>query len=89
MFNLPASRMATSEIAALGAAIDAAVGTGMYDTFEQAVTAMVRKGRTFLPNAKTHRIYTQLFHDVYKKSFHIMAPIHRKIARITGYPDED
>lgn len=89
MFNLPASRMATSEIAALGAAIDAAVGTGMYATFEDAVKAMVRKGRTFMPDVKTHRIYTQLFHDVYKKSFHIMAPIHRKIARITGYPDED
>jgi sugar (pentulose or hexulose) kinase len=89
MFNLPASRMETSDIAALGAAMDAAVGTGMYATCEEAVAAMVRKGRTFVPNAQSHHIYTQLFNDVYKKSFSTMEPIYRRIAQITGYPAED
>jgi ribulose kinase len=81
--------METSEIAALGAAMDAAVGTGMYATCEEAVAAMVRKGKTFMPNAQSHRIYTQLFNDVYKKSFNVMEPIYRRIAQITGYPAED
>ncbi len=89
MFNLPTSRMETSEIAALGAAMDTAVGTGMYATFEEAVAAMVRKGRTFQPNPQSHHIYTQLFNDVYKKSFSTMEPIYRRIARITGYPAEE
>ncbi len=89
MFNLPTSRMETSEIAALGAAIDAAVGTGIYATFEEAVAAMVRQGKTFMPNPQSHRVYTQLFHEVYKKSFNIMKPIYRKIAQITRYPAED
>ncbi len=88
MFNLPASRMATSEIAALGAAMDAAVGTGMYATFEEAVAAMVHKGKTFQPDPHHHRIYTQLFNDAYKKSFHALDPIYRRIAQITGYPAE-
>lgn len=86
MFNLPASRMATSEISALGAAIDAAVATGLYPSFDAAVAAMVHKGKTFQPDAQTHRIYSQLFHEVYKKIFSTMAPIYRSIARITGYP---
>jgi sugar (pentulose or hexulose) kinase len=86
MFNLPVSRMATSEIAALGAAMDAAVGTGMYATFEEAVAAMVRKGRTFQPDPHNHRIYTRLFHSAYKTSSRVMEPIYRRIARITGYP---
>jgi sugar (pentulose or hexulose) kinase len=89
MFNLPTARMATSEISALGAAMDAAVGTGMYATFEEAVAAMVRKGKTFVPNPQSHRIYTQLFNDVYKKSFRTMEPMYRRIAKITGYPAED
>jgi ribulose kinase len=78
--------MATSEISALGAAIDAAVATGLYPDFDVAVTAMVRKGKTFEPDAQRHRIYSQLFHQVYKKTFHTMAPIYQDIARITGYP---
>ncbi len=80
--------METSEIAALGAAIDAAVGTGMYATFEEAVAAMVRKGKTFQPDPHHHRIYTRLFHDAYKKSSRVLEPIYRRIARITGYPAE-
>lgn len=89
MFNLPTSRMATSEIAALGAAIDAAVATGLYADFDAAVSAMVRKGKTFQPDAKNHQIYSQLFHEVYKKSFATMGPIYASIARITGYPRHD
>jgi sugar (pentulose or hexulose) kinase len=89
MFNLPTSRMATSEIAALGAAIDAAVATGLYPNFDAAVVGMVRKGRTFEPDAANHRIYSQLYHEVYKKSFATMEPIYRSIAKITGYPKHD
>ena len=89
MFNLPVSRMATSEISALGAAMDAAVGTGMHATFEDAVAAMVRKGKSFQPDAQNHRVYTQLFNDVYKKSSRILEPLYSRIARITRYPDED
>lgn len=89
MFNLPASRMETSEIAALGAAMDAAVATGMYTGFEKAAAAMVRKGRTFMPDAHHHRIYDRLFKEVYKQSFRALEPMYRSIAGITGYPAED
>ncbi|MFO7568592.1 MAG: FGGY-family carbohydrate kinase [Smithellaceae bacterium] len=88
MFNLPVSRMGTSEISSLGAAIDAAVGTGLYATFDEAVAAMVRKGKTFYPHPLHHRIYSQLFNEVYKKTFKVMEPTYRKIAKITGYPSE-
>lgn len=89
MFNLPAARMETSETAALGAAIDAAVGTGMYATFEEAVAAMVHKGKVFQPDPHNHRIYTRLFNEVYKESFRTLEPTYRRIAEITGYPPED
>jgi sugar (pentulose or hexulose) kinase len=89
MFNLPTYRMATSEISALGASIDAAVGVGMFSTFEDAVKSMVRTGRRFEPNAHNHDIYTALFNDVYKKNFETIAPLNKRIGQITGYPPED
>jgi sugar (pentulose or hexulose) kinase len=89
MFNLPVSRMETSEICALGAAIDVAVATGMYKNFDDAVKAMVRKGRTFEPNAANHRIYSDLFNDVYMKAYEVTEPLNRRIAQITGYPAEE
>ena len=89
MFGLPVSRMATSEISALGAAIDAAVATGMHPNFEVAVKAMVRKGKTFEPNPQSMKIYNDLYNDVYKKLYTVMEPVNRRIAQITGYPAED
>ncbi len=88
MFNLPVSRMATAETAALGAAIDAGVATGMHATFGEAVAKMVRQGKTFQPNPDCHRIYNQLFTDVYKKSFGALEPTYRRIAQITGREEE-
>jgi sugar (pentulose or hexulose) kinase len=89
IFNLPVSRMATSEICALGAAIDAAVGCGMVPSFEQAVSSMVKKGRTFEPVAATSRVYDDLYREVYSKTYTRLEPLYKKIAAITGYPAED
>ena len=89
IFNLPMSRMATYEICALGAAIDAAVGTGMFASFEDAVASMVKKGRVFEPNAQSHSIYDDLYQGVYTKTYGVLDPLYKKIASITGYPAEE
>lgn len=46
--------------AALGAAICAAVGTGVHPGFDDAVAAMVRPGATVLPDAAASRAYADL-----------------------------
>lgn len=89
MFNLPTARMSTSEISSLGAAIDAAVGIGLYSDFEEAVAAMVHKRQVFEPDARSHRIYNELFEDVYKEAFRTLEPLYQSAARITGYPAGD
>jgi sugar (pentulose or hexulose) kinase len=86
MFGLSVSRMETSEISALGAAIDTAVATGMHKTFEDAVKSMVRKGRTFEPKEQSRKIYDDMYNDVYKRLYTVLEPVNRKIAQITGYP---
>ncbi len=89
MFNVPVSRMETSEISGLGAAIDVAVGVQHYGSFEEACSHMVRKGETFEPDPAAHRIYDKLYEDVYLKTHDALKPLNKKIAKIIGYPKEN
>lgn len=89
MFGLPVRRMATSEISALGTAIDAAVATGVHPTIEDAVKAMVHTGRTFTPDPAGMRVYDALYREVYLNLCRVLDPVNRRIAKITGYPPED
>ena len=86
VFNLPTSRVHTSDLAALGAAIDAAVTLNIYHDFPEAVGNMVRLKETFTPQAKNVKIYDRLFNEVYKEIYPALSPLYRKIAEITGYP---
>ena len=86
IFGLPTRRLHTSNLSALGAAIDAAVALGVYDSFTEAVSNMVRLERTFTPRKENARIYDRLFNEVYKKVYPTLCPLHYKIAEITGYP---
>lgn len=85
VFNLPAKRMNTHENCAKGAAIDAAVGTGLFKNFEEAVAAMTKTGREFRPNEKDHEIYDALYKDVYLKTYEALAPLYKRVIEITGY----
>lgn len=71
IFGLPTSRPHVYETSGLGAAIDAAVGLGLYPDFGAAIRGMTRVGRVFEPVAANQAVYE---------------PLYRDIARITGYP---
>ena len=86
IFNLPTSRLHTSNLSALGVAIDAAVTLKVYNNFNDAVDNMVRVTRTFTPREENALIYDRLFNEVYKKVYPALSPLHNKIAEITGYP---
>jgi sugar (pentulose or hexulose) kinase len=78
--------MHTSNLAALGAAIDAAVALGIHRSFSEAVERMVRIKNTFQPVAENTGIYDRLFRDVYLKMYPALSPLHNCIAHITDYP---
>ena len=60
VLSLPVERTAVSGSAGLGAAICAAVASGAYHSFEEAVHAMVRTERRFLPNREAAALYAQV-----------------------------
>lgn len=86
IFDLPTSRVHTSNLSALGAAIDAAITLKIYNSFPEAVANMVRIKETFTPREENARIYDRLFNEVYKEIYPALSPLHYKIAVITGYP---
>lgn len=86
IFNLPVSRPHTYETSGLGAAINAAVGAGVYRDHQQAKQAMTRIKDTFLPIQKNVILYQQLYQQVYLKMYRRLRPIYHQIRKITGYP---
>ncbi|MES2298626.1 MAG: FGGY-family carbohydrate kinase [Pseudomonadota bacterium] len=86
IFGLPTARPHIYETSGLGAAIDAAVGLGLYPDFEHAIGKMTRIGRVFKPIAKNQEMYDRLYRRVYQKMYARLQPMYQEIADITGYP---
>ncbi len=56
IFGQPITRPAITEAGALGAAIVAGVGSGMFGSYEEGVRAMVKLERTFEPDERRYQI---------------------------------
>lgn len=87
IFNLPAHRPHTYETSGLGAAINAAVGSGYFDDYQQAIDEMTRIEQSFLPNKANVQLYQKLYLKVYRKMYRQLKPIYHEIKKITGYPE--
>jgi sugar (pentulose or hexulose) kinase len=88
IFGLPTSRPHVYDTSGLGAAIDAAVGLGLYPDFGAAIAAMTRIGRVFEPVPANREIYDRLYRRVYRRMYGRLQPMYREIAAITGYPQQ-
>jgi len=86
VFGIPVARPHVTEASGLGAAISAAVGTGLHGSYEDAVRAMTRRGRVFEPNAAAARVYDDLYSGVYRRMYGRLRPLYARIRAITNYP---
>jgi sugar (pentulose or hexulose) kinase len=86
VFGLPAERPASSETSAIGAAINAAVASGLHSDYPSAVAAMTRMGQRFEPDPRAREIYDRLYRQVYCKMYGQLESMYRDIREITGYP---
>lgn len=88
IFGLPIYRPHIYEASGLGAAIDAAVGLGLHPNFDTAVAEMTHLGVSFEPNPTNHRVYDELYNQVYLKMYRRLRPLYKHIQAITGYPPQ-
>lgn len=78
IFNMPVKRAHTYETSALGAAINAAVGIGLFDNYDDATKAMCHEGEVFYPDAKSARLYETLYRGIYKKMYGRLRPLYHQ-----------
>lgn len=86
IFGLPATRPRIRESSALGAAIVAAVGLGIFGDFPAAVAAMTHQGDTFTPRPDASARYDRLYREVFCPIYPRLRPLYRALRAITGYP---
>lgn len=86
VFGMPVERPHTYETSALGAAVAAAVGCGIYPNFANAVDSMTHTGDCFMPDPENQKIYNDLYTKVYNKMYQSLKPSYENIRSITGYP---
>ena len=87
VFNLPVLKPRLYDTSSLGAAMDAAVGTGLHPDFNAAVQAMTHVEKVIEPDPGRSAVYHELYHEVYKHIYEKLKPYYKKIRKITGYPD--
>jgi xylulokinase len=75
----PFVRPRITEAGALGAAIIAGVGDGVFSSFEAGVEAMVRLERTFEPDSQQHQLYESRF-EMYRRLWPLMEEYLRDLA---------
>ncbi|MDH4039094.1 MAG: FGGY-family carbohydrate kinase [Gammaproteobacteria bacterium] len=86
IFGLAAERPHTFETSGLGAAINAAVATGLYPDYATAIGRMTHPGAVFTPIPANVQIYEQIYRQVYRKLYGRLGPLYKAIRSITGYP---
>ncbi|MEZ5501634.1 MAG: FGGY-family carbohydrate kinase [Halioglobus sp.] len=86
VFGLTVERPHTFETSGLGAAINAAVGVGLYPDYRTALDHMTHEGDRFSPVAENVRIYERLYQEVYLRLYDRLSPLYGAIRDITGYP---
>ena len=82
IFNLPTERPHTYETSGLGAAINVAIGMGLYVSYEAALSAMTRSGEIFQPNPRHVAIYERMYRDVYQPMYDRVKPLYMALRKL-------
>jgi sugar (pentulose or hexulose) kinase len=83
IFGVPAMRTYLAENCSLGAAICAAVGAGVYPSFEAAVEGMTKISETFYPIPENQKLYDELRESVFIKMYPVIEPILKNLVELT------
>ena len=76
--NLPLTLTEVADAPALGSAILAAVGVGLFADIETAAEQMVKMTRVIQPNASTHSAYRP-FYEAYKATYSVLRELRRDV----------
>lgn len=76
--GIPVATMMIEEATALGAAMLAGVGVGVYDNLEEAVKRVIKPGKTYEPNLNLTKVYTENF-EIYKELYPALRKVNQSL----------
>ena len=77
----PVTTTQTADASALGAAISASIGIGLYSDFSDGSARMNRIGRVFEPNPE-HRARYDALYDLFRRTYPALLPLMREMADV-------
>jgi L-xylulokinase len=83
ILGIPISVAQCGETGALGAAIAAGVGTGLFSDFDSGVAAMTRRGARFSANPAMSGHYTARY-EIFGRITDAMLPIWQRLSDMRG-----
>ena len=84
IFGMPVTKGSVSENCSLGAAMCAAVGSGLYPSFKEAVKGMTRQAEIFYPIPENQAFYQELFDKVFIRVYPALEPVLKSLVELTG-----
>ena len=81
-FGMPSVRNEVNDAAGIGAAICAAVGTGAYPTYQEAVKRMVRLEDEFQPDSANTKVYADIEKNIYRTIKDYSDPVNKEIYKL-------
>jgi sugar (pentulose or hexulose) kinase len=84
MFGLPLYRSQTHEVTSIGSSMVGFKAMGIFSSYDEAIKTMVHIKDEFLPNAEEHRIYENLYGEIFTKIFNKLSPLYYELQKFTG-----
>lgn len=78
MFGITAIRTQTNEVSGIGCAMACFIGMGVFPSFEKATEYMVRAKDVFVPDMKQHKIYCQIYREIFMEIYDRLVPLYYK-----------
>ena len=84
VFGIPSVRNVINNAAGLGAAMNAAVGTGAYPDYQTAIEHMVRIRDSFEPDRNHTKVYDKVITNIYRNIKEYTDPVNQEIYNLFG-----
>jgi len=78
MFGLPVKRIQTHEASGLGSSIVGFVSMNVFNSYDEAIKAMVHEKDVYYPNKEKHEFYDNLYKNTYAKTYKKLETIYAK-----------
>ena len=82
MFGIPVVRMQSHEATGLGCAMAVFVALGVFSGYHEAVKTMVHEQKRFEPDMKVHKVYQELYEDVFQNIYGKLSPLYKRLHEI-------